>query len=130
MTTAAFNMQERKDPDFVNFSDGDMVSGVLLSIERIQVGKEGQPKQPANRYTIQDLDDGKLYAFLGTHQLDTKLRMTDVGHVIEVRCEGNDPNVTRNGNPMKKFKVLVSNVPYSGKKTEDGTYITNDDIGF
>ena len=128
--TTAFNMQERKDPDFVSFNDGDTVSGVLLSIERIQVGKEGQPKQAANRYTIQDIEDGRLYSFLGTHQLDTKLFMKDIGHVIDVRCEGTDPNVMRNGNAMKRFKVLVSNVPYNGKKTEDGTYITNEDIGF
>jgi len=126
---AAFNMKERKEPTFVQFADGEEVSGILLRIDRMQVG---QQKQIANRYTLRDLD-GEMYSFLGTYQIDTKLHTTDVGHYVQVRCEGTDSSVTRNGNAMKKFKVSVSEKPYApkqGRKLEDGTYITDEDIPF
>jgi hypothetical protein len=132
MTTKAFNMKERKEPEFISFSDGEMVEGVLLNIDRIPVG---ETKQMTNRYTVRDIENREnLYSFLGTHQIDTKLSREDIGHVVSVRCEGVDHSVQRNGNAMKKFKVLVSDVPYNvatrGRQLEDGTYITNEDIGF
>lgn len=127
-------MQERKEPDFISFADGEEVTGILLGIDRITLEKT---QQTANRYTVQDIDSGDLYAFLGTHQIDMKIKPRDIGHVIQVRCEGVDTSVTRNGNAMKKFKVLVSDKPYRdaaklarGRQLEDGTYITNEDIGF
>ncbi len=120
----AFNMVERKDPRFVQFGDGEMITGVLVSIERIKVNDK-----PASRYTVEDLDTKELCAFLGTFQIDAKLRPVDVGHVIEVRCEGTDSNVGRNGNSMKLFKVLVSDRTAPGW-AYDGTPITNDDIPF
>lgn len=122
------NMVERKEPTFVTFADGERVSGVLLSIEKIEV-----EKRPAVRYTVQDVESGELSSFLGTHMINTKLRRTDIGHVIDVRYEGLDLNVVRNGNAMRIFKVFVSDRPLNSGDpgvAHDGTLITNDDIGF
>ena len=128
---AAFNMVERKEPEFVKFTDGASIEGVLVNIERIDVGT---PPKPAIRYTIADLEDAKLRCFLGSYQIDTKLRRGDIGHVIGVRYEGEDRSVSRNGNAMKRFRVFVSEKPHKaaaqGNQIADGTFITDDDIGF
>jgi hypothetical protein len=120
----AFNMIERKDPKFVQFGDGETVSGILVGIEKIDVGGK-----PAARYTVQDLESKEMVSFLGTYQINAKLRREDVGHVVDVRCEGSDPKVARNGKPMKLFKVLVSERTAPGY-AHDGTQITDDDIPF
>lgn len=126
-----FNMRERKEPTFVTFADGDFVEGVLVNVERIEVG---EPKKMANRYTVADLDTRELSSFLGSYQIDTKLRPSDKGHFIQVRCEGEDKTVVRSGRAMKKFRVVVSDeaVPAAktGNQLEDGTFITDYDIGF
>ncbi len=130
--TPAVDMVERKEPDFVKFTEGEVIEGVLVNVERIQVGN---PPKSAVRYTLADVEDGSLICFLGSYQIDTKLRPSDKGHYITVRYEGEDTSVKRNGNSMKRFKVFVSAAPYisataTGNQLEDGTFITNDDIGF
>lgn len=62
-SAAAFYMRERKEPTFVQFAVGEELTGVLLRIDRMQVGDK---KQVANRYTLRDLD-GETYSFLGTY---------------------------------------------------------------
>jgi len=94
-------MKERTEPDFIQFRPGDVVEGVLVSVQRIMV--QGKP---AVRYTVDG--GGKLYAFLGTYQLNTKLRPSDVGHWVAVRYEGEDTNVKRGENSMRIFTVAVS----------------------
>jgi hypothetical protein len=124
---AAFEMQERKEPNFIQFADGEQLEGVLISIMRMEV--QGKP---ANKYTLLDPDTNELFAFLGTYMIDTKLRPTDRGRYVRVRCEG-DSDVVRNGRAMKKFYVAVSSKPVTevlGAAQSDGTYITNDDIPF
>jgi hypothetical protein len=124
-------MEERKEPTFVKFADGETVDGVLISIQKMMVG---QPPKPATRYTIMDIDSKELHCFLGTYQIDTKLRPADKGHYISVTCEGNEPGVIRNGNPMKRFKIRVSNQTVlealGGNSQVDSTFITDDDIPF
>lgn len=120
----AFNMVERKDPRFVQFGDGESVTGVLVNVERIKVNDK-----MASRYTVEELESKELLSFLGTFQIDSKLRVADVGHLIDVRCEGTDPKVTKSGNAMKLFKVLVSDRTAPGW-AHDGTLITDDDIPF
>ena len=119
-------MIERKEPEFIKFAEGEVVEGILKSIERIQVGT---PAKDAIRYTVADVATGELSSFLGCYQIDTKLRRDDLGHYITVRYEGEDSSVRRNGNSMKRFKVFVSELRYNGQP-EDGTFITNEDIGF
>lgn len=122
------NMIERKEPTLIKFADGESISGLLVGIERIEVDKK-----PIVRYTVQDLDSGELSSFLGTYQINAKIRRNDVGHVIDVRYEGEDKSVSRNGNNMRKFKVLVSDRhvgPLPPGTAADGTLITDEDIGF
>lgn len=116
----SFNMVERKEPKFVQFGAGESVAGVLVAIEKAMVGGK-----PAARYVVQDIESGELSAFLGTAQINTKLRRTDLGHMIDIRCEGTDRNVVKNGNPMKVFRVLVSDKPCTEAAS---VYITDDDI--
>ena len=127
--TQAFEMQERKEPQFTKFAEGQTVEGVLVKIYRIQVGdpeKPEAPKRPATKYTVLE-GQGELVSFLGSYDLDTKLNTRDVGHFIQIRYEGEDKTVSRNGNAMKKFRVRVSNKP---AQVVDGTLITDDDIPF
>lgn len=117
----ALNMEERLEPRFVKFGDGETVAGVLISIEVAQVNGKS-----AARYTVEDLDSGERTCFLGTAQINSKLRKSDVGHAIEVRCEGTDKSVIKNGNAMKLFRVKVS----KEKVSDDSLLITDADIPF
>lgn len=125
-SSSRVKMTERKDPVFVQFSDGDVVEGILTNVERIEVSNK-----PVTRFTVKQ-DDGELCSFLGTYQINSKLRPSDRGHRVSVRCEGSDSNVTRNGNAMKVFRVYVSDDPLVRPvaATEDPTQITDDDIPF
>lgn len=118
----AFDFEERTEPRFLQFGDGETVTGILASIERIAV----KDKQ-VTRYTVQDLESGELVSFLGTYQIDTKIRRGDMGHVVDIRCEGSHPDVKRNGNAMKMFRVRVSKRTAPGW-AQDGTQITDDDL--
>jgi hypothetical protein len=124
--SASFNMRERKEPTFVKFTEGEVVEGILVNVEQVEVG---EPRKKAMRYTVEDMDSHDLSSFLGCYQIDTKLRVTDIGHVIHVRFEGDDNSVTRNGRAMKKFQVSVSEKRVN-PKLADGTFISDDDIGF
>ncbi len=118
-------MIEREEPKFVSFATGDVVEGVLLNIERIKV-----KDKPAIRYTVR-LDDKTFASFVGTHHLNTKLRVDDIGHYVSITCQGEDTMVKRGDNCMKVFRVLVSENPVASRAaiTTDGTEITDDDNG-
>jgi hypothetical protein len=119
-------MREREEPRFVKFAKGECVDGVLVEVERISVrDQESGRTGAAVRYTVKQ-DDGTFVCFLGTHQINTKLRPTDKGYYISVRYEGEDANVGRGGNQMKHFKVLVSDQTAS----VDSLYINDSDIPF
>jgi len=131
-------MKERKEPTFVQFGDGEVCEGVLVSIQQVEVGdpdNPNAPKRPAVKYTLEDPNTREMYAFLGTYTVNTKLRPSDKGHFVSVRYEGEDPTVTRNGRPMKKFRVLVSDKPFAGvaqsaSRATSDLGITDDDISF
>lgn len=126
----SFNMRERKDPKFVQFADGEVVEGVFIGVDTVEVGAE---KKKTAKISVRDLDSGEIVQFLATYDISTKLKRSDIGHVISVRYEGEDSSVRRGNNNLKRFKVLVSDKPYSpakGNKLEDGTYITDEDIPF
>ena len=113
-------MKEREEPRFMSFSTGDVVDGILVLKEKVMI-----KEKPAIRYTVK-VDDGDFVAFLGTHQLNTKLRITDIGHFVSIRCEGEDTMVKRGENCMKVFRVLVSENP----ATDGDLYISDADIPF
>lgn len=125
-------MQERSEPKFVKFGVGEVVEGVLIKIEQVEIG---ELKKKATRYTVEDLESKELSSFLGAYQIDTKLRQSDRGHFISVRYEGEEKNVVRNGHALRRYTVRVSNQPVRpasapGKQLEDGTFITDDDVAF
>ena len=132
MSGSQLTMVERKEPEFVKFALGEMLEGVLLKLERIEVGDKGQR---AIRYTVEDSNTRQAKCFLGTYQIDTMLRTHDIGHVISIVYLGDDSSVERNGNLMRKVQIKVSlentfDAPKKGNKLEDGTYITDDDLPF
>jgi hypothetical protein len=125
MTTSAaanYTMEERKEPVLVKFGQGELCEGILIGFEKVQIdGKE------VIRYTVQPKDGGDLEMFHGVHQINKKLRPTDLGKYIVVRCTGEDKSVVRNGNAMKTFDVLVSK---EKAKDADKLIITDADIPF
>lgn len=130
-----FEMQERKEPEFIQFAEGEYVEGVLVRIDKVEVGdpkKPDAPKKPTARFTLKDAETGALQAFLGTYDIVTKLSRADIGYMVRVRYEGPDKSVQRNGNPLKRFKVEVSNIPVGDAKPDvvAGTEITDEDIPF
>jgi len=123
-------MIEREEPKFVSFATGDVIEGVLTDIERTNVkDKRTGAVSSCVRYTVEE-QDGKCVQFLGTHQLNSKLRPGDRGHAVSIRCEGEDTMVKRGDNCMKVFKVLVSEQPVSAASVTDGMLITDADIPF
>jgi hypothetical protein len=117
-------MIERVEPRFVKFgAPGEIVEGVLVGIKRINI--DGKP---AIKYLLDD--DGEQCTFLGTYQLNEKLRPADMGHKIVVRYEGLDTNVSRNGNPMRHFVVQISKNVINKAAAALNLGITDDDIPF
>jgi hypothetical protein len=95
-------METREEARFIKFAQGEVVEGILLSVQPISI-----QNKPATRYIVSD-ENGEMVSFLGTYQLNEKLRPADRGHKIIVRCEGEDVNVKRGDNCMKVFDVKVS----------------------
>ena len=103
----AMEMEVRKEPEFVTFQKGgDFVGGVLVGVEKIQLKhKDTNISKPAVRFTLEEIDTGRRLAFLGTYQLATMLRCSDIGKVVAVRYTGKRD--TPNG-AMTTFDVQVS----------------------
>lgn len=125
---AAINWEERKDPKKFEFGDGVELVGVLTAVERVNVRdtKTGVPK-PAVRYSVKPADSDEPVFFFGTHQLDQKIMLKDVGHHIAIICQGEDKSVSRNGNAMKIFRVNISR-EFAPGWANDGTQITDSDL--
>jgi hypothetical protein len=118
-------METREEPRFIQFVKGEVVEGVLLGIERMQVGGK-----PAVRYTLMS-DSGEMGAFIGTYQLNTKLRIEDKGHRVSILFVGEDQTVKRGENYMKLFEVKVSKERVTGQTVASaGLEITDADIPF
>ena len=95
-------METREIPKKIKFAEGDFVEGILIGIQALTVNGRG-----CTLYTVIQNDDSCV-EFLGTNQLDRKLRVTDKGRRISVRCTGEDPTVQKGDNRMKLFEVRVS----------------------
>jgi hypothetical protein len=119
-----FNMIERKEPKFVQFADGEVIEGMFVAIEKVVVNGK-----PVARFTLMDLESRELVSFLGTAQINQKLRSSDLSHLVRIRCEGTSKDVIKNGNGMKLFKVAVSDIPVP-KELCGAVIITNEDIPF
>jgi len=102
---APVQMVERTGPEIFKFeTPGASLRGQLISIDSTEI--DGKPTL---RYIVKDGEDERLFSFLGTVDLNTKIRSSDVGKIIEVRYERNDTQAAAGKHPMKRFKVLVQN---------------------
>lgn len=94
---------ERTGPEIFRFeAAGDYLRGRLINIENADIGGK-----PTLRYVVHDEENDKIYSFLGTVDLNTKIRSSDISKVIEVRYEGKDAEAAPGKHPIKRFKVLA-----------------------
>jgi hypothetical protein len=96
-------MVERTGPEIFRFEkSGDYLRCRLIEIETADISGK-----PTLRYIVSNEDDGKLCTFLGTVDLNTKIRASDVGKVLEIRYGGLESQSGPGKNPIKRFKVFV-----------------------
>jgi hypothetical protein len=101
-TTQPVELVERSGPEIFRFENsGDYLRGRLIAIENTDIGGK-----PTLRYIVHDEEEERLYSFLGTVDLNTKLRPSDVSKIVEVRYVGQDPEAGQGKNPIKRFKVF------------------------
>jgi hypothetical protein len=94
---------ERSGPEIFRFeAPGEYLRGRLINIETADIGGK-----PTLRYVVHDEEDDRVYSFLGTVDLNTKIRTSDISKVIEVRYEGRDSEAAPGRNPIKRFKVFA-----------------------
>jgi hypothetical protein len=94
---------ERTGTEIFRFdAPGDCLQGRLISIETADIGGK-----PTLRYIVQDGEEDRIVGFLGTVDLNTKIRPSDVGKILQIRYEGKDSQTEAGKNPIKRFKVLV-----------------------
>ena len=96
-------MEERTGAEIFRFENaGDALTGTLLDIEEVEIGG----KQTVS-YIFHDEDGGRTVSFLGTVDLNIKLRASDIGKRVQIRYGGKDPQTEAGKNAIKRFKVYV-----------------------
>ena len=80
---------------------GDKIQGRLLSREPQKAGNN-----TAIKYTVQT-DDRRRVSFLGTSQLDERLKLITIGHDIIIMFDRTEKATGDNKNDMKVFKVFA-----------------------
>jgi hypothetical protein len=98
------DMVERTGPEIFRFEGaGDYLRGQLVDIETADIAGK-----PTLKYIVRDEEnESQLLSFLGTVDLNQKIRSSDVGKVIEVQYIGKDTETAEGKNPIKRFKVFV-----------------------
>lgn len=100
---------EAKAPEMFKFTrQGEELTGVLVNIEPTTVKNPEGGSSETIEYMLQD-DRGERVTFLGTNDLNKKIRADHIGHCIAIKYERNDNSFTKPGqNAAKVFKVMVS----------------------
>ena len=100
---ASVDLIERTGPEIFRFeTPGEYLRGLLITIETADIGGK-----PTLRYIIRDENEGRIFSFLGTVDLNTKIRRSDVGKILEIQYTGKDDQAEPGKNPVKRFKVLA-----------------------
>jgi hypothetical protein len=100
---APVEFEERTGPEIFRFeTPGDYLRGRLIEIETVDIAGK-----PTLKYIVRDEDEDKLFSFLGTVDLNKKIRSSDIGKLVEIRYGGKDPNPEPGKNAIKSFKVGV-----------------------
>ena len=93
---------ERTGPEIFKFENpGDCLRGRLITSETTDIGGK-----PTLRYIVHDEEEDRLFSFLGTVDLNTKLRPSDVSKIVDIRYVGQDSEAGQGKNPIKRFKVF------------------------
>ena len=96
-------LEERTGPEIFRFENpGEYLRGRLINIETTDIGGK-----PTLKYIVRDEEEDRLYSFLGTVDLNKKIRSSDIGKVLEIRYGGKDPNPEPGKNAIKRFKVFA-----------------------
>jgi hypothetical protein len=96
------DLVERTGLEIFRFeSPGDCLGGQLVNIETTDIGGK-----PTLKYIVRG-DEGKLFSFLGTVDLNLKIRSSDVGKTLEIQYVGRETETEEGKNPIKRFKVFV-----------------------
>jgi hypothetical protein len=94
---------ERTGPEIFRFeTPGDYLRGRLINIETTDIGGK-----PTLRYIVHDEEKDRIFSFLGTVDLNTKIRSSDVGKILEIRYGGTDSEIQPGKNAIKRFKVFI-----------------------
>lgn len=123
-------MTLRKAAELFNFeTPGTFLFGRLLRIDRVTInGKPG-----VAQYTIVNRDG--VFKFLGTYDLDSKIRNSDQSRTMQITYVGDDRSVQKNGNCMKLFEIWIDerdgkSAPSGAQKGDPDFEITDEDISF
>jgi len=102
-TTKPVELIERTGPEIFRFdTPGDYLRGRLISIETTEIGGKSTLK-----YIVHDDEENRIFSFLGTVDLNRKIRPSDIGKVLEIRYGGTDREAGQGKNPIKRFKVFA-----------------------
>jgi hypothetical protein len=101
-TNTPVELVERTGPEIFKFENpGDCLRGRLITIETTDIGGK-----PTLRYIVHDEEEDRLFSFLGTVDLNTKLRPSDISKIVDIRYVGQDSEAGQGKNPIKRFKVF------------------------
>lgn len=107
-------------PELFSFENpGQMIAGILTDFSSVRVHDKNVPQ-----YVL--TADARVVKLLGTYDLVQKLTRAHVGCMVRIKFLGTDPNVTKNGNAMKIFDIVIKGTPYQ----RDSSPITDEDIPF
>jgi len=81
------------------------IKNVMTALFSHAVRWEFCGRKPTLRYIVQDDEEDRIVSFLGTVDLNTKIRPSDTGKILEIRYEGKDKQTEPGKNPIKRFKV-------------------------
>lgn len=100
---------------------GQEIAGVLVGMAHVEVNRK-----QVLQYTLA-LDE-KRFKLLATYDLTQKLGKQHLGHAVRIKYLGDDQTISRNGNAMKVFDVLIKQEKEAGAIA--GGPITDEDIPF
>jgi hypothetical protein len=107
-------------PELFSFEKpGQEIAGILTDVSSVHV-------QGKNVLQFVLAADARVVKLLGTYDLVQKLTRAHVGCMVRIKFRGTDPSITKNGNAMKIFHVMIKGTPTQ----EHGSPITDEDIPF
>jgi hypothetical protein len=115
-------------PELHTWTVGEVVSGKLLSVERVSVKGKSVVQYVLHSGIISAGKDSR-FKFLGTYDLTQKLTPAHRGMLVRIKYLGEDATVKKGENAMKVFDVHVKPDPRD-PPTRDAGPITDDDIPF